>query len=38
MAMMGLMDPVWRLPLVPPQAVNEAKIRQVLQASGLLPA
>ena len=38
MAMMGLLQPVWRLPLVAPQPNNEARIRQVLQSSGLLPA
>jgi 4-hydroxy-tetrahydrodipicolinate synthase len=38
MAMMGLLQPVWRLPLVAPQPNNEARIRQVLQSSGLLSA
>ena len=36
MAMMGLLEPVWRLPLVPPQPASEAKIRQVLTEAGLL--
>jgi 4-hydroxy-tetrahydrodipicolinate synthase len=36
MAMMGLLEPVWRLPLVPPQPAAEARIRTVLQESGLL--
>ncbi len=36
MALMGLLEPVWRLPLVPPKAENLAKIRGVLQALGLL--
>jgi 4-hydroxy-tetrahydrodipicolinate synthase len=30
MAMMGLLEPVWRLPLCPPQPATEAKLRQVL--------
>ncbi len=36
MAMMGLLEPSWRLPLVPPSAASEAKIRQVLQEAGLI--
>jgi 4-hydroxy-tetrahydrodipicolinate synthase len=36
MAEMGLLGPVWRLPLVPPKAENLEKIRSVLQATGLL--
>ena len=36
MAMMGLLEPNWRLPLVPPSAASEAKIRQVLQEAGLI--
>jgi 4-hydroxy-tetrahydrodipicolinate synthase len=36
MALMGLMEPVWRLPLVPPSAQNQAKIEKVLQDTGLL--
>jgi 4-hydroxy-tetrahydrodipicolinate synthase len=38
MAMMGLLEPVWRLPLVAPQTANETRIRQVLQNCGLVPA
>ena len=36
MAMMGLLEPVWRLPLVPPNPANEAKIEKVLEPLGLL--
>ncbi len=36
MAEMGLLEPVWRLPLVPPKAENQARIRAVLEALGLL--
>ncbi len=36
MAMMGLCEPVWRLPMTPPLAPNRAKIESVLEASGLL--
>ena len=36
MALMGLLDPVWRLPMVPPSAANRAKIEAVLQSAGLL--
>jgi 4-hydroxy-tetrahydrodipicolinate synthase len=36
MAELGLLEPVWRLPLVAPKAENVAKIRGVLQATGLL--
>jgi 4-hydroxy-tetrahydrodipicolinate synthase len=36
MAEMGLMEPVWRLPLVPPKAENLERIRNVLQATGIL--
>jgi 4-hydroxy-tetrahydrodipicolinate synthase len=38
MAMMGLLEPVWRLPLCPPQAASETKIRQVLAELELLNA
>jgi 4-hydroxy-tetrahydrodipicolinate synthase len=38
LAMLGLLQPVWRLPLVAPQPNNESRIRQVLQSSGLIPA
>lgn len=36
MAMLGLCEPVWRLPLVPPSEANQVKIRTVLQEVGLL--
>ncbi len=36
MAEMGLLEPVWRLPLVPPKAENQASIRAVLEALGLV--
>jgi 4-hydroxy-tetrahydrodipicolinate synthase len=36
MAMMGLLEPVWRLPMTPPSAQSEAKIRAVLESCGLL--
>jgi 4-hydroxy-tetrahydrodipicolinate synthase len=36
MAAMGLLEPVWRLPLVPPKPENLEKIRRVLEAVGLL--
>lgn len=35
LAAMGLLEPVWRLPLVPPSAVSQAKIESVLQQLGL---
>ena len=35
MALMGLLEPVWRLPLVAPSAVNQEKIRGILEALGL---
>ncbi len=35
MALMGLLQPVWRLPLVPPKVENLAKIRSVLESLGL---
>src|SRR5438552_17667103 len=35
MAEMGLLEPVWRLPLVPPKAENQARIRSVLESLGL---
>jgi 4-hydroxy-tetrahydrodipicolinate synthase len=37
MALMGLLEPVWRLPLCPPSAANLAKIERVLEALGLMP-
>ena len=36
MAAMGLLDPVWRLPLCAPQPQNEKKIRGVLESLALL--
>jgi 4-hydroxy-tetrahydrodipicolinate synthase len=36
MAEMGLLEPVWRLPLVAPKAENLAKIRAVLESLALL--
>lgn len=36
MALMGLLEPVWRLPLVPPAPASLAKIQKVLQDAGLL--
>jgi 4-hydroxy-tetrahydrodipicolinate synthase len=36
MAAMGLLEPVWRLPMVPPKAENLAKIRKVLEDLSLL--
>ena len=36
MAEMGLLEPVWRLPLVPPRADNQARIRAVLETLGLV--
>jgi len=36
MAMMGLCEPVWRLPMCAPSAANHAKIEAVLKAVGLI--
>jgi 4-hydroxy-tetrahydrodipicolinate synthase len=36
MALMGLLEPVWRLPLCPPSAANLAKIEKAVEALGLL--
>jgi len=36
LAMMGLLEPVWRLPLVPPSAASQARIEKVLQDLALL--
>jgi len=36
MALMGLLEPVWRLPMCPPSAASQAKIEKVLEALGLL--
>lgn len=38
MAQMGLLEPVWRLPLVRPKAENEARIHAVLESLELLHA
>jgi 4-hydroxy-tetrahydrodipicolinate synthase len=38
MAMMGLLEPVWRLPMTPPSPQNAAKIEAVLKATGLIAA
>ncbi len=37
LAEMGLLKPVWRLPLVPPKAENRARIRAVLESLELVP-
>ena len=37
LALMGLIEPVWRLPMVPPQAESLKKIEKVLVELGLLP-
>jgi 4-hydroxy-tetrahydrodipicolinate synthase len=36
MGLMGLLEPVWRLPLVPPRPENLAKVRGVLASVGLI--
>ena len=36
MAEMHLLEPVWRLPLVPPKAENQSRIRSVLRSLGLV--
>jgi 4-hydroxy-tetrahydrodipicolinate synthase len=36
MAMMGLLEPTYRLPMTPPSETNRAKIEAVLKASGLI--
>jgi 4-hydroxy-tetrahydrodipicolinate synthase len=36
MAMMGLCEPVWRLPMTPPSEPNRAKIETVLKSVGLI--
>jgi len=38
LALMGLLEPVWRLPLVAPQPASIEKIKRVLSALALLPA
>jgi 4-hydroxy-tetrahydrodipicolinate synthase len=36
MAMMGLCEPVWRLPMTAPSAQNQGKIESVLESVGLM--
>jgi 4-hydroxy-tetrahydrodipicolinate synthase len=36
LALMGLLEPVYRLPMVPPKPENLARIEKVLQSAGLL--
>jgi 4-hydroxy-tetrahydrodipicolinate synthase len=36
MSIMGLLEPVWRLPLVPPSPASQKKIEGVLESLGLL--
>jgi 4-hydroxy-tetrahydrodipicolinate synthase len=36
MGLMGLLEPVYRLPMVPPSPANLARIEQVLESAGLL--
>jgi 4-hydroxy-tetrahydrodipicolinate synthase len=36
MARMGLLEPVWRLPMVPPDSASQQKMETVLEALGLL--
>jgi 4-hydroxy-tetrahydrodipicolinate synthase len=36
LGLMGLLDPVYRLPLVPPSPANLARIEKVLHSAGLL--
>ena len=36
LALMGLLEPVWRLPMCPPSEANLAKIEKVLEPLGLL--
>ncbi len=38
MALMGLLEPVWRLPLVPPSAASQSRIETVLRSLALLEA
>jgi 4-hydroxy-tetrahydrodipicolinate synthase len=35
MALMGLLEPVWRLPMCPPAPASLAKIEKVLETAGL---
>jgi 4-hydroxy-tetrahydrodipicolinate synthase len=36
MALMGLLEPVWRLPMCPPVPANQQKIEKVLESLGLM--
>ena len=36
LALMGLLEPVWRLPMCPPAPANLAKIEKVLDTLGLM--
>jgi 4-hydroxy-tetrahydrodipicolinate synthase len=36
MSRMGLCEPVWRLPMVPPAAASQQKVEEVLESLGLL--
>ena len=36
MALMGLVEPVYRLPMCPPKPENLARIEKVLEGAGLL--
>ncbi|MCC7176321.1 MAG: 4-hydroxy-tetrahydrodipicolinate synthase [Bryobacterales bacterium] len=38
MALMGLLEPVWRLPLVPPAPASLARIENVLRGLAMLPS
>jgi 4-hydroxy-tetrahydrodipicolinate synthase len=38
MAMMGLLEPIWRLPMCPPTEANRTKIEAVLKSGGWLRA
>ncbi|MGA2325454.1 MAG: 4-hydroxy-tetrahydrodipicolinate synthase [Bryobacteraceae bacterium] len=38
MGLMGLLDPVWRLPMVPPKPENLVRIQKVLESLGLVHA
>jgi 4-hydroxy-tetrahydrodipicolinate synthase len=37
LAMLGLIEPVWRLPMVPPRPESQEKIQEVLAGLGLIP-
>jgi 4-hydroxy-tetrahydrodipicolinate synthase len=38
MSVMGLLEPIYRLPMVEPSAANKQKIEQVMESAGLLAA